>query len=71
MTLDQALDILIGVHTDDDPEVGFRILMGAAPGPFSACSHADYIQAWRVVREHNHFRTESGHYPGETYARTG
>lgn len=53
MCLVQALHILIGVHTRDDPEIGFTVIMGATPHEFtggSYDSHASYVEAWRVVR---------------------
>lgn len=64
MTLDQALDVLICVHTRDDPQTGFVIEIGAAP-QHVGMPQAEYVQAWRVAREYNKFRTEPGHYPAE------
>ena len=66
MTLDQAIDILIDVHTEDDPVTGFRILIGADPNTRFFGPVADYTEAWRVVRKHNKFRIEPGHYPVST-----
>ncbi len=64
ITLDQALDVLIRVHTRDDPKTGFAVETGAAPHHVGM-PQSDYVQAWRVVREYNHFRTEPEHYPSE------
>lgn len=61
MTLDQAIDLLIKVHTEDDPVTGFRILVGADPHTRFFGPVENYTEAWRVVREHNKFRTEPGY----------
>lgn len=53
MSLVHALHILIGVHTKDDPEISFAVIMGALPHEFTGPSydgHASYIEAWRMVR---------------------
>lgn len=59
MSLDQALRILVDVHTKDDAQTGFVFLVGATPDRFmSPWSPADHIEAWKTVREHLHMQTE-------------
>ena len=55
MSLGRALYILASAHTDDDEQVGFRVHATAASEWFSV---SDYIQAWKVVREHIGLPTE-------------
>ena len=58
MTLDRALYILAQVHTRDDVQTGFNVQMGAMPDYFAPCSHSEYVEAWKAVREHVHLQTE-------------
>lgn len=60
MTLPAALSLLARVHTADQPEVGFEVRMGAIPEQWD-CSGAEYVRAWRLVREAAHMRTEPEH----------
>jgi hypothetical protein len=45
--LKEALTVLARAHTNDDPHLGFHILLGA--GPLHQERRA-YIEAWRTVR---------------------
>lgn len=61
MSLDQALHILASVHTRDDDAIGFHVRMGVSEVGWQAgheCSQSDYIEAWKVVRDHIHMQTE-------------
>lgn len=48
MSLGRALFLLAQAHTDPDELVGFRV--HATPSIY--VGYSDYIEAWRVVREH-------------------
>ena len=50
MPLCRALRVLADIHTRDDDQVGFGLLMGATL-EWSRWSTGDYIAAWRAVRE--------------------
>jgi hypothetical protein len=59
MNIDKALLILAQVHTRDDRLAGFVVEMGASPYASAPwISQADYIDAWKTVREHLHLPTE-------------
>ena len=59
MPLSKALHILATVHTRDDDEIGFSIMIGGCShSPWSPVSPREYIEAWRSVRAHIHFQTE-------------
>jgi len=60
VNLDEALDVLISIHTRDDPKTGFIVELEI---PFKF--NSKYVEAWKIVRQHSHFRTEPGHYPKE------
>lgn len=57
MKLDQALHILVSVHTRDDDVTGFVVKVGAQPDPFE-WSRSQYLEAWEVVRRHLRMQTE-------------
>jgi hypothetical protein len=57
MTLDEALRVLAGRHTRDDDHTGFMVEAGPVRA-FSGWELQDYVEAWRVVREHLHMQTE-------------
>lgn len=46
-----ALHILAGIHTRDDPLVGFTVMSHASP-EHTRWAQSDYIEAWKSVR-HN------------------
>jgi len=50
MTLNEALRILIRVHTDNDTELGFRVIIGADPNSRYLGPTEDYEEAWHIVR---------------------
>lgn len=50
MTLDRALVILADVHTRDDDLAGFLVEVG--PTFMLRYGQDEYIEAWRIVREH-------------------
>lgn len=54
-TLFDALHTLARAHTRDDARVGFLVERCA---PHLFCSDAEYIEAWRIVREQLHFQVE-------------
>ena len=56
MTLFQALRILAECHTREDPERGFVVEMGVTSPRWHA--QADYVEAWRVVREQLSLQTK-------------
>lgn len=51
MTLNKALSILVMVHTRDDDNLGFQVMIGARPND-ALISGSEYLEAWRVVRDH-------------------
>ncbi len=57
MTLESALHILAKVHTMDDEWTGFVILFGSS-WQHSRFTPEQYLEAWRVVREHVHMQVE-------------
>lgn len=59
MELSKALYILATCHTRDDEVVGFVVQMGIrGPEPWDPFSQGEYIEAWKVVRQHAHMQTE-------------
>lgn len=53
MGLNEALRMLCEVHTRDDDEIGFTIVMGATPSPGDAAWYdRNYAAAWETVRAH-------------------
>ncbi len=59
MPLTKALTILATVHTRDDEQTGFHVIVGAHPDPHaSPYSQGDYIRAWEAVRAHVHLQIE-------------
>jgi hypothetical protein len=58
MTLNEALHILADHHTCDDDVTGYTVETTPKSWHASHWSQADYINAWRVVREHLHLQTE-------------
>ena len=59
MTIDRALYVLAKEHTKDDDRTGFSI-HGRYQYPISEFPDADYIEAWRVVREKLKMQTNPG-----------
>lgn len=46
-----AIECLCRVHTRDDPETGFTVVMGAKPAPWeNGVGEVDYVQAWKAMR---------------------
>ena len=63
MTLDRALRLLATVHTKDDDQVGFVVVMGVSQVDWMhgyPYSQQQYIEAWEVVRQHLHLKTKPG-----------
>ena len=57
--ISKALHILATVHTKDDAELGFAVQIGArGPEPWDPFSQAEYVEAWKAVRERAHMQTE-------------
>lgn len=57
MTLNEALHILVQIHTRDDDGVGFTF-SHIADVTLPWFSSTEYAEAWRTVREHLHLPTE-------------
>jgi hypothetical protein len=59
VTLSQALHILAETHTRDDDEIGFTVQAYVGNDFLTyRYSREEYIEAWKVVREHAHMQTE-------------
>ena len=51
MTLDDAISLLLDVHTrEDEPPINFTIIMGETPR--SGWHRDHYAEAWRALWEH-------------------
>lgn len=59
MELVEALHILADIHTRDDDRAGFVVVAGAQWLPYvSPWMQEQYVEAWKVVRQHAGFQTE-------------
>lgn len=56
--LEKALHILATCHTRDDDLTGFVVEYVPSLEYGFEFTRADYIQAWKAVREHIHLQTE-------------
>lgn len=62
MTLDTAIHILTEMHTNDDVRVGY-VAHSAVSYHHRRYSESDVIEAWAVLRAHDHRPTQPEHYP--------
>jgi len=58
VTINEALRVLADFHTRDDHVMGFVVETHPCSFDVSFWSQADYIQAWKIVRERVHMQTE-------------
>ena len=58
VTLNEALRVLADFHTRDDAVTGFVVETHPRSFDASFWTQADYIQAWKLVRERLHMQTE-------------
>ena len=66
MPLGAALQILCDVHTRDNPEIGFELMMGATYEPHAHWfAPEEYLRAWEAVRRSAGLRTEKQKTPNE------
>ena len=57
MSLDEALRRLAEVHTRDDHELGFQVVIGARPD-LALIRGNEYVRAWAAVRWHLHLQVD-------------
>lgn len=63
MGLDEAIQVLCKVHTQDDSQAGFCVRMGATPDPLDFNGPLErYTEAWRVLRARGCLPTKPEHY---------
>lgn len=60
LSLRQAIDILVDVHTKDDHQLGYTFV---GVDPFPRCSQMEYAGAWGVIRKFAGCRTSPDEYP--------
>ncbi len=58
MSLDDAIDIILSMHTRDDDTAGFTLELGTPPRHFSEYDFrgADYLRAWRTLWRYRELR---------------
>lgn len=55
MSLDDAIDLILEMHTRDDDLAGFTLMLGA-PAPEMHWRGADYLRAWRTLWRYRELR---------------